>query len=369
MHCAASVQEIDSRSLGGGKSSTFSVGGHNAHDIAAKCIVNEEDAWTMVGQTIEEDGIVSVANAKDATAVQDYLNAVRGLPYWKEAARFVEVSFHCPEIHRAFYGQSDLALVTLDLIDIWDYKHGVGISVDVERNTQLMMYAVGVIRQLQKTGQRIPKRVRLTICQPRAFHQDGPIRSWETTTDALEAWIKDEWLPAAARTESNDPEFAAGNWCQFCPAKLDCPELKIRRTRVLKIKPEQVKIMEDYELSGLNADIKVLGYLKKAAADETYARLMNGKPIAGSKLVKKKADRVWKEGAEAHLKATYGAEAYDSKLKSPAAVEDLPQGKPIVRQYAYKPEVGMTVADVSDVRTGQKARTAAEVFGLTPEKK
>ncbi len=91
---------------------------------------------------------------------------------------------------------------------------------------------------------------------------------------------------------------------------------------------------------------------------------MSGRQIAGSKLVKSKSDRVWKDGAEEELIRDYGDEAFDKKLKSPAVVEKMPGGTATVRKYAYKPDKGMTVADVEDVREGQKARSAKEVFGI-----
>lgn len=366
MHCAASVQLIANFFDGAkGNSSEFSVGGHNAHGIAAACLSQDQDAWQYVGTTIEEDGYTHVATVDDAAAIQLYLDRVRALPNWGTAGRGIEVKFSCPDIHPDFYGESDLALYDTDIVDIWDYKHGVGVPVDVVRNTQLMMYAVGAMRELMARGQRLPNRVRLNIAQPRAYHPKGPIRSWETTRDDLERWVQEEWLPAAARTASNDPEYAAGDWCQFCPRKLVCPLLRAIRERTVKRTVEDIKLMEDYELAGLNRDLRTLAYLRKDAQSETYSRLMGGRQIAGSKLVKSKADRVWKDGTLEVLEKEYGDEAFEKKMKSPAVVEKMPGGTALVRQYAYKPDKGMTVADVEDVREGQRARTAKEVFGLT----
>lgn len=363
MHCSASVQLINNFG-GGNKSSVYSVGGHNAHEIAAKCLANGSDAWEYIGQEIEEDGFTHVADGDDISAIQFYLDRVRQLDAWKTAKRGIEIDFHCPDIHPDFFGQSDLALYDERMIDIWDYKHGAGIAVNAEKNTQLMMYAVGAVRELAKAGTTLPENVRLTICQPRAFHPKGPVRHWETTVTSLEDWVQNEWLPAARLTESNNPGFQSGDWCQFCPAKLECPLLKATRARNVALRREDIKAMEDFELAGLNKDLKVLGYLRKEAASETYTRLMNGRQIAGSKLVKAKSDRVWKEEALPELEKEFGDEAFDKKVKSPAAVEKMPGGTELVRKYAYKPDKGMTVADVEDVREGQKARTAKEVFGL-----
>ncbi|HEY6021477.1 MAG TPA: DUF2800 domain-containing protein, partial [Candidatus Paceibacterota bacterium] len=234
MHCPASVQLINNFTSGG-KSSIYSVGGHNAHEIAAKCLAQGTDAWEYIGQEIEEDGFTHVATDDDVTAIQFYLDRVRSLPNFNTANRGIEIDFHCPDIHRDFFGQSDFVLYDDERIDVWDYKHGVGIAVSAEKNTQLMMYATGVVRELVKAGKKLPERVQLTICQPRAFHPKGPVRSWETTVTSLEAWVQNEWLPAAKRTESNNPDYAAGDWCQFCPAKLECKMLQEIRERTVRL--------------------------------------------------------------------------------------------------------------------------------------
>lgn len=366
MHCPASVSLIDrlvfAGTIQGNRSSIFSVGGHLAHGVAATCLEYDQDAWEYVGKKAMEEAFEETFDSEDAKAVQVYLDAVRGLtPGTKQ---FYEISFHVPEIHNDFYGQSDRVGISAGLVDVWDYKHGVGIPVEVENNTQLMMYAVGAIRDLVKRGEEVPEVVRLVICQPRAWHPAGPIREWYTTRTELEQWITDEWLPAARNaTQSNNPDYMAGDWCRFCPAKLDCPIMRLKLDTVKAVHPSQVKAMTDEELASLNMDIEHLMYVKKAAADETYGRLMLGKTIAGSKLVAKKADRVWKEGAEAALLEVFPVEElYNSKIKSPAQVEDMVGGTALVRKWGYKPDAGMTVAPIGDVRAGQKGRSAKDVF-------
>lgn len=345
------------------KGSEYSIAGNCAHDVAAACLDNGSDAWEHVGWVLTKDGLSHAFTADDAVAVQQYLDTIRALS--APLHKYVEVSFHCPEIHPQFYGQSDYVGVTPDRLDVWDYKHGVGIAVDAEHNSQLLMYAAGVIHFLRKHGAHVPERVRLNICQPRAFHPAGPVRQWETTSQYIDEWVRDEWLPGAARTRENNPEYMAGEWCRFCPAKLNCPLMAHKIERVRGIKPAEVRAMTDEQLAELNYDLKHIAFVRKAAADETFSRLMNGRSVSGSKLVHAKTDRVWKEGSEPELLANFGNDLYEQKIKSPAVVEKMPGGKVLVRKLAYKPEGKMTVADADDVRSGQKARNLKEVFGLT----
>jgi hypothetical protein len=108
----------------------------------------------------------------------------------------------------------------------------------------------------------------------------------------------------------------------------------------------------------------VKGYIKAVEA-EVFARLQRGDKFAHAKLVRKKADRVWREGA---LEALTKAVAHDSlftapALKSPAQVEkiDAP-AKVLVREWAYTPDVGVTVAPMDDGRPEVVIKSMAENF-------
>lgn len=368
MHCTASVAFI---AEGGEKKDVtiYNVGGHLAHDVAARCLADGSDAWEHVGDTVTEEDVTCTFGPDDAIAVQTYLDTLRKRKPFK---RLIEVGFHCPEIHEQFFGTSDdvdIMPIEDNALDIWDYKHGAGLPVEVKNNSQLKMYAVGAIKYIEKMGLTVPRHVRLWICQPRAFHPSGPVRMWQTTSEELMRWIDEEWLPKAAETA--DPErarFEAGDHCRFCPRRLDCPLLHLMKDNILALTEAEIKMMTDAELGRLNDELVYVGFMRKAAADETFARLMKGDQVPGSKLVNAKTDRIWKDKAEEELKEAFGDELYDRKIKSPSQVEKMPGGSTLVKKLAYKPEGRLTVANVNDVRSGRSAKTAAEVFGLTKAK-
>ncbi len=87
--------------------------------------------------------------------------------------------------------------------------------------------------------------------------------------------------------------------------------------------------------------------------------------MPGWKIVHKKANRVWKEGAEAAVVASIGEDAaYTRKFRSPPQVEKLGKvGKALAKEHAYKPETGLTLAPESDRREAVAPRTVQEVFG------
>jgi hypothetical protein len=102
----------------------------------------------------------------------------------------------------------------------------------------------------------------------------------------------------------------------------------------------------------------------KAVEQEEYKRLMSGQPSTGGKLVMKKVDREWKEGAKGPLWAKFGDVIYTvPELRSPAQIEALPGGDVLVAEWAFKPEGGLTVAAISDKRSEAKPKQASALFG------
>lgn len=114
------------------------------------------------------------------------------------------------------FGTSDVVRITDELLEIADLKYGRGV-VEVEGNTQLMMYLSGAV---QKFGAR--PLYRLTIYQPRAFHKDGYIRSVDVTPGQLEDF---NLLlgKAIAGNYAPKPEFTPGDHCRnYCSAMGSC---------------------------------------------------------------------------------------------------------------------------------------------------
>jgi hypothetical protein len=241
-----------------------------------------------------------------------------------------------------------------DTLHVWDFKYGVGIVVEVERNPQLMYYACGALEDLM-LWDKVDKVV-LHICQPRAVHSSGPVRSWEISTDDLAAWLEDELIPAMDRALTSR-ETASGEQCRFCPVRrYACPQL-------LKDREEMEALLELAEKAGgveklsndqiaqyldLEIKMKIAG---KAARSTGLARFLSGQEIPGWKMVKAKSNREWREDAEASLKAEYGKQAYTvPELKSPAQIEVLPKGKDFATRYSSKPDNGYTLAKGADTR-------------------
>ena len=316
----------------------YRVDGVAAHEVAAECLRTGRDAWEFVGDYPRFD-------AEHASAVQFYVDLVR-----KEAGSFK------PYVEQT-YGEGEEVAGTLDawwpaslglcLVGIIrDYKHGVGIAVDAVNNIQLLYYA-----ELVRRANPLLEGFDLGIVQPRAFHPDGPVRTWRVTAAYVKQWAEEVLLPAIERTK-HDVRFIPGSHCQLCPRKLVCPAL-VGMSKAVALSPEgtaHIQAMTDEQLGYEFQLTKPAELYFKAVASEAMKRTFAGATIPGVKTVKKKADRVWKEGAAAEFNTAYGDEAFEpAKLKSPAAMEKV-AGKTMVSEWSVTPDAGYTIAPETDRR-------------------
>lgn len=376
-HCPGSVKLIEAMGDTAKNSSSYADDGTLAHDIAARCLKSGEDAKVYIGEA--DFATEAEFKEEDAAAVQVYLDYIR-----KDIADLakidcqtprvlVEERFHLPDVHPDFYGTTDCTLIGDKQAVVADYKHGAGIMVSAEKNTQLMQYAVGALYGTEAwPDDKFP--VEINICQPRVYGVE-PVRSWWTSVGELKEWLRDDWLPAARRTEQPSPFLQPGPWCNssFCPKRLTCPAIHELRKRVLTYTPEIIKAMEDWELGLAATETNIVKGLAKVFDEEIFTRLRAGKQISGWKMVAKKADRVWKEEREYDgvgtvkienaVQSNFGDKGYEKKkMKTPAAIEKLEGGKDFVKEWAYKPDTGMTVAPDTNARAGQAVRNRDAVF-------
>nr|DAZ53065.1 MAG TPA: Protein of unknown function (DUF2800) [Caudoviricetes sp.] len=121
----------------------------------------------------------------------------------------VDISEYAPEC----FGSVDCQLVGRDTLIIIDLKYGEGVKVYAERNTQMMLYALGAIK-----GKPSIKTIRLVIAQVRLNHFDV----WEISANDLLQWADKVLKPTAKKAFAGKGEQKMGDWCGFCPVKAQC---------------------------------------------------------------------------------------------------------------------------------------------------
>ena len=316
-----------------------------AHAAIADCLTNKMDAWEVAGREYEGHGLTAALSE----GVAFYLNVVQ--PHIANADLvLIEQKLAAPEKHHAMRGTVDLGLLQGEFLRIFDYKNGVGVSVDVEENPQEMYYAFLLLLKLEKEQpgnfSRI-KHVELTIVQPNDFNPAGKVRTWLTTPEFIINWGETVLIKAMCEADKGQPQLDVGSHCRFCPVKIICPAQQLLFAQLASANAADAKQMTDDELSRYYELMEPAAMFIKAVKEEVFARLMNGCELSTAKLVKSQADRVWKDGALARFSTLYGTAAFtDPKLKSPAQMEDLPQAKPLVREFAFTPDTGLTVKPI-----------------------
>ena len=361
LNCPGSVAFLKRMDLPESDDPSYRREGTAMHDAGEFCLVNGVDTWEIVGQEFE--GVV--IDAAMADAVQIYVDYCRGL--MENALDYkIEYSISSP-VHPMFYGRLDFAAEHPDVVHSVDLKGGEGIIVDPEDNPQLKYYVYGLIEEHPHWPDDLT--VRLTIVQPRGHAALEKIRTWDTTVGAVRTWVKEVLVPAMLATEF-DHSLDAGEWCRFCPAKLVCPLLTSLFGAAAKSNPAEILNLDDRSIGRSYQYLQAVKFYVKALQDETMRRLTAGRSVPGTKLVNKKADRVWNSGVEALIRTKFGEKALTTPVpKSPAQIERLgAEGAAFVREFAHTPVTGQTVAPESDPRPAVRITTSSEAFGDAVQK-
>lgn len=384
MNCPGSVALVAEFALPDTDEPDYRREGTAMHEAAADCLARDIETWEIIGEKYHDTEMTP----EMCDAIQVYLDRVResiardasGKPTgYHGQTFFIEARLAAPDIHEAMFGSVDFgALVTQpgighSFLDVTDYKGGAGIEVSPVDNAQMKYYGFMLIHtKFPDLDDDFP--VRLTIVQPRCFSFEGPIREWWTTVGEIKAWVVRDLLPAM---HSTDDALDAGKWCRFCPAKLVCPLLTSLFRAASTYDPKAVASVSSEALGLSYQKVEGVKFYLKALEEEVFKRLNAAKEVPGTKLVNKKANRVFKETATTQvegkdvevpitgvIKEKFGPSAFTApELKTPAELEKLgPAAKEFVKEYAYMPVTGLTVALEGDKRTGVKVQTGAERF-------
>lgn len=362
LECPGSNVLLESLNLPESDEEDYRRDGVAAHEAGAYCLMNGLDAWEVMHQ--EFHGVA--VDTGMAEAIQVYIDDVR--PFMTKSAT-VMIEQHIGEDratrpHPKFYGHVDFAAYDTDVMIVEDYKHGQGIVVEPEWNSQMLYYAYGII--YPRLGHiRSDRVVLLRICQPRAFHVAGPVREWATTVGEIVLWAETTLIPGMKAAEI-DKDLKTGDWCRFCPAKLFCPLLSSLYGAAMRADPDFVPNFGSDRLGLEYAQRDAVKMYLTALEKEVLRRNLTGNTVPGTQLEHKKANRVWKDGAESILLGRYGDKAMNpAELKSPAEMEKInSDAKQLVHEWAYMPQdTGFTIGLVGkSKKAAVKVERAVDVF-------
>lgn len=341
---------------GEGEDPTYRTEGTTAHAGLAHCLETGSEPWEIEGR--EFDGHEFTEPMREA--VRQFLDVV-GPELAISEQTFIELTLKS-SLHEAMMGTVDLGYLLEGgtLLKIRDFKYGVGVTVPVKDNPQVLYYAYLL---LENPDCALVQNVDLMIIQPRDWRNVESGVPWVVSADYVREWGRNVLLPAMLQTE-DDSTLVIGEHCRFCPARLVCPTQGALFEAIIRAKPEDAYRLADVVLEQNYGLIPVAKMYLKALEDEMMRRAMNGTVFWKNKLVTKTADRVWKPEAEAELQATFGGAVMTTpKLASPAVVEKLSDSaKKLVKKLAYTPQTGYTLADMSSKKPAVKVQPASVTF-------
>lgn len=185
-------------------------------------------------------------------------------------------------------------------LHVFDLKYGAGIIVPVVKNSQLMLYTLGVIDNLLSMEEKSSlSGIHLHILQPRLRN----ICVWETTRPFLEKFRLEANKKHA---ETFDPEmrkFVPGEHCRFCAKAIRCQPLK--ESVFIKVFEEDGDLSFDSFLNPLTLTDDELGEVwplldmisawTKNIKDYMTEQALRGREFKNLKLITgTKGKRAWK---------------------------------------------------------------------------
>lgn len=177
------------------------------------------------------------------------------------------------------WGTSDAVIVAVDVVEIWDYKYGLGIQVYAEDNPQLKLYGLGA---LEEYGDILgtTETVRIGIFQPRLDHTDH----WDISAEDLRAW-RDSIIPIAEEALGDNAHFAPSEEaCRFCPAAGECrARMEAATSEDFGTDPDLLTAEEIADL--LHKIPEIVNFCKAVEAVALRKAYSDGVPLPGWKVV------------------------------------------------------------------------------------
>lgn len=277
-------------------------------------------------------------------------------------------------------GTLDFAAVDGDTIYVVDHKFGKVVRVYAKKNSQLMIYAIGLVKKLQSSASRIVIRIN----QPLLDHFD----EWECSRDELMEFAgfvreraKAAWRLDAPRTP--DPKA-----CQWCKVKSTCAANVQMQMRMMAAETDEAFGEQDSAEIALFCEQLASGQFEpvtvdpltlttehlaalwpfkgmvekwwKAAMHELLRRAVEGADVPGLKPVEGRSNRRFNDRALAQLVAAgipRSALATES-VASPSEVEKIARKHGFERKdipnlfdgIVEKPPGKPTLAPIADKR-------------------
>ena len=261
------------------------------------------------------------------------------------------------------FGTGDCVIVADEVLQIIDYKHGLGVLVsagDDEHggNSQMMCYALGALEVFGDIYDI--NQIKMTIFQPRREN----ISTYTISRDNLLKWANEVLAPTAQLAYVGEGEFKAGGHCQFCKVKATCRKRAEYNLELAKYDFEMPATLDDTEIAAILEKVDEMISWGNDIKEYALQQAQSGVHLEGWKVVEGRSNRKHTdEAAVAFAVKDAGFDPYEKKLLGVTTMSTLLGKKKfeeLLGGLIYKPPGKPTLVPESDKRPAMN--TAIEDF-------
>ena len=246
------------------------------------------------------------------------------------------------------FGTADLILIADGVMNICDYKHGAGVEVSAEGNTQMRLYALGGLEIFD--GIYDIEEIKMTIYQPRKSNI-----SVDTITKAeLYDWANEVVVPKAELAYAGLGDFSCGEHCRFCKAKAECRERANTNLELAKFDFKLPALLEDEEIADILGKLDAFTAWASDIKEYALQQAISGKEWSGWKLVEGRSTRKYtNEALVASAVEGAGFDPYEHKVLGITSMQKMlgkSRFEELLAPYLEKPQGQPTLVPESDKR-------------------
>ncbi len=248
------------------------------------------------------------------------------------------------------FGTGDCVIVADEVLTVVDYKHGKGVAVSAEHNSQMMLYALGALELFDSLYDI--SEIRMVIFQPRLSN----ISEFTMTVAELLDWAENTLRPTAELAAKGEGEFCAGEHCRFCKVKATCRKRAEYNLMLAQYDFAPSEMLEDNEIEAVLEKADALVAWANDVKEYALSQALSGKQWHGYKVVEGRSNRKYTDETQvAEAVKAVGKNPYaEPEVLGITAMTKLLGGKKkfeeILGALTYKPQGKPTLVPASDKR-------------------
>ena len=337
------------------QTSSFAQEGTDCHELCAYLVEK------AIGKDVKDPTEnLTYYNAEMQNCAEEYCSYVleqleEARKYCADPMVFIEQRLDFSRWVENGFGTGDCLILADQVLQIIDYKHGLGVLVESDYNSQMMCYALGALEAFD--GIYDIDRVTMTIFQPRRDN----ISTWSCTKEELLKWADEVLAPTAALAYEGKGEFKAGEHCQFCKVKATCRKRAEFNLELAQYDFAMPDTLDEMEIAAILEKVDQLIAWGNDIKDYALVQAQAGTHFEGWKIVEGRSNRKFAdEAAVATAVTEAGFDPYEKKLLGITAMSNLlgkKQFDELLGGLVYKPPGKPALVPESDKRPAMNTAT------------